>query len=161
MIKILNYAELTAEEVFARSEPTVNVADAVSEIIKDVIANGDEAVIRYAAKFDGIDPQGFRLELSEEERSAALEENDNEYAEKVLKRYNFALKDYEEASLNKFFNLGLFQNGDLNLVPLLKEVRKDIEAGDLKYVLIEAVPNTRNNDFVLKNVLPGTFTGTF
>ncbi len=76
MIKILNYAELTAEEVFARNEPTVNVADAVSEIIKDVIANGDEAVIRYAAKFDGIDPQGFRLELSEEERDAALTEND-------------------------------------------------------------------------------------
>lgn len=116
---------------------------------------------KYTGRKDAMESALKDYITAQKDYKAALEENDNEYAEKVLKRYNFALKDYEEASLNKFFNLGLFQNGDLNLVPLLKEVRKDIEAGDLKYVLIEAVPNTRNNDFVLKNVLPGTFTGTF
>ena len=72
MIRILDFAEVTAEEVFARNEPTADVSDIVSAIIKDVRENGDEAVIRYAAKFDGIDPEGFALELSSEEKSAAI-----------------------------------------------------------------------------------------
>ena len=72
MIKILNFAELTAEEVFARNEPTADVSDIVSSIIKDVRENGDEAVIRYAARFDGIDPEGFVLELSSAEKIEAV-----------------------------------------------------------------------------------------
>ena len=57
-------------------------------------------------------------------------------------------------------NLGLFQNGDLNLVPLLRELRKDIEAGNPKILLVEAVPNTRNTDFVMRNVMPDSFPGS-
>ena len=72
MIKILDFAELTADEVFARSEPTADVSDIVAAIIKDVRENGDEAVIRYAAKFDGVDPEGFTLELSSEEKDEAI-----------------------------------------------------------------------------------------
>ena len=72
MIRILDFAEVTADEVFARSEPTADVSDIVSAIIKDVRENGDEAVIRYAAKFDGIDPDGFELELGDEEKKSAL-----------------------------------------------------------------------------------------
>ena len=72
MIKILDYAELTAEEVFARQEPTVNVEAAVTAIIEDVRSSGDEAVIRYAAKFDGIDPEGFALEMTDAEKDKAL-----------------------------------------------------------------------------------------
>ena len=72
MIRILDFAEVTAEEVFARSEPTADVSDIVSAIIKDVRENGDEAVIRYAVKFDGVDPDGFVLELSEEEKRRLL-----------------------------------------------------------------------------------------
>ena len=72
MIMILDFAEVTAEEVFSRNEPTADVSDIVAAIIKDVRENGDEAVIRYAAKFDGVDPEGFVIELSEEEKSEAL-----------------------------------------------------------------------------------------
>ena len=72
MIKILDFDEVTAEEIFARSEPTADVSDIVADIIRDVRENGDEAVIRYAAKFDGVDPAGFVLELSEEEKSGAV-----------------------------------------------------------------------------------------
>lgn len=72
MIKILDFAEVTADEVFARSEPTADVSDIVAAIIKDVRENGDEAVIRYAAKFDGIDPENFTLELSSEEKDEAI-----------------------------------------------------------------------------------------
>ena len=72
MLTILDFAEVTSEEVFARSEPTADVSDIVAAIIKNVRENGDEAVIRYAVKFDGVDPAGFVLELSEEEKSGAL-----------------------------------------------------------------------------------------
>lgn len=72
MIKILDFAELTPEEIFARNEPTFNVTDIVTGIIDDVRTNGDEAVIRYAAKFDGVDPETFVLELSEEEKEEAV-----------------------------------------------------------------------------------------
>ena len=72
MRRILDFAEVTAEEVFARSEPTADVSDIVAAIIKDVRENGDEAVIRYAAKFDGIDPENFALELGEEEKRNAI-----------------------------------------------------------------------------------------
>ena len=72
MIRILDFAEVTAEEVFARNEPTADVSDIVAAIINDVRENGDEAVIRYAAKFDGINPGGFVLELSAAEKKEAL-----------------------------------------------------------------------------------------
>ena len=66
MIKILNYADVSPEEVFARSEQAADVSAIVSDIIEDVRKNGDEAIIQYAAKFDGIDPDGFVLELTAE-----------------------------------------------------------------------------------------------
>jgi hypothetical protein len=91
----------------------------------------------------------------------SLEDGDNEYAEKCLKRFNAALKDYYEAFKNLDSNLGLFQNGDLNLVPLLKEIRNDIADGQDKYLLLETVPNTRNSDFVFRYLLADSFSGSF
>ncbi|GAB1352888.1 MAG TPA: hypothetical protein PLK28_02940 [Candidatus Rifleibacterium sp.] len=90
----------------------------------------------------------------------AIAEKDEYYAEQVLKRWHAALREYYDAARNQFMNLGLFQNGDLNLVPFLKEVRKDIEAGHQKILLVEAVPNTRNTDFVMRNVMPDSFPGS-
>ena len=78
MIRIMNFSEMTADEIFARSEPTADVSDIVSAIIDDVRKNGDDAIIRYAAKFDGIDPEKFSLELSEEEKEEALRRLDEE-----------------------------------------------------------------------------------
>ncbi len=90
-----------------------------------------------------------------------LTEEDEDEIEYTFRRYGYAFNDYNEARFNKYFNLGLFQNGDLNIIPLLKDVRRDVESGDTKYLLIEAVPNTKNNDMVMRTILPGIFTGTF
>lgn len=83
------------------------------------------------------------------------------YAEKVLSRYNDAYYAYIDANKNNLYNLGLFQNGDLNIIPLLKDIHKDIEQGKKRYLLLETVPNTKNNDIIMRYVVPDNFTGRF
>ena len=52
MIKIMKYGEVTADEIFARAENTVNVEGIVAEIIENVRNNGDKALYEYCEKFD-------------------------------------------------------------------------------------------------------------
>ena len=52
MIKILKYGEVPNSEIFARGTAATDVSGIVSEIIEDVKANGDAALIKYAEKFD-------------------------------------------------------------------------------------------------------------
>ena len=52
MIKIMNYGQVTPEEVFARVEPVVDVRAVVTEIIENVTSKGDEALFAYCEKFD-------------------------------------------------------------------------------------------------------------
>lgn len=52
MIKILKYGEVANEDIFARAVPEVNVEDIVTDIIKNVRANGDKALYEYTEKFD-------------------------------------------------------------------------------------------------------------
>ena len=53
MIKISNYGEVENSEIFARQNTEENVSKAVSEIIAEVVKNGDKALVSYAEKFDG------------------------------------------------------------------------------------------------------------
>lgn len=53
MIKIYNYGEVENSEIFARQNTEENVSKAVSEIIAEVVKNGDKALVSYAEKFDG------------------------------------------------------------------------------------------------------------
>ena len=52
MIRIYKYGQVADEDIFARAVPTVNVEAIVSQIIADVVKNGDEALYRYCEKFD-------------------------------------------------------------------------------------------------------------
>ena len=52
MIKIMNYGQVTPEEVFARVEPVVDVRAVVTDIIENVKSKGDEALFAYCEKFD-------------------------------------------------------------------------------------------------------------
>ena len=52
MIKIFNYGEVSNEEIFARDNIASNVEPAVTAIIADVRARGDEALFDYTARFD-------------------------------------------------------------------------------------------------------------
>ena len=52
MIKIMKYGQVPNSEIFARVEPAVNVEAVVEEIIANVRAGGDKAVLEYNLKFD-------------------------------------------------------------------------------------------------------------
>ena len=52
MIKILKYGEVTPEQVFSRVEPAVNVEAVVADIIANVRAKGDRALLEYTERFD-------------------------------------------------------------------------------------------------------------
>ena len=52
MIKIMKYGQVPNSEIFARVSPAVNVETIVADIIADVRANGDKAVLAYNLKFD-------------------------------------------------------------------------------------------------------------
>ena len=85
MIKIFKYGEVPASEIFARENPTANVADKVSEIIEEVVKRGDEAVLEYTEKFDKAKLSS--LEVTEEEITEAFESVDPEFIE-ILKEAN-------------------------------------------------------------------------
>ena len=71
MIRIMKYGELPNEEIFARSMPTVNVADKVAEILRNVRERGDAALREYTERFDHAFPES--LIVTPDEMQEALE----------------------------------------------------------------------------------------
>ena len=71
MIRIMKYGELPNEEIFARSMPTVNVADTVAEILRNVRERGDAALREYTERFDHATPES--LTVTPEEMQEALD----------------------------------------------------------------------------------------
>ena len=71
MIQILKYGEVPAAEVFARTEPTVNVEAVVAEIIANVQQNGDKALLEYCEKFDKAKLSSLQVTAQEVEEAVA------------------------------------------------------------------------------------------
>ena len=74
MIRIMKYGEVPNEEIFARSMPTVNVADTVAEIIRNVRERGDAALREYTEKFDHAKPESLTVTEAEIEDAIAQTE---------------------------------------------------------------------------------------
>ena len=86
MIRIYRDGELNDSELLKRNEPKTDVAGVVAAILADVRAHGDEAVLRYTEKFDGV-----RLEtmlVSPAEIDEARARRAEEQAREALKRAN-------------------------------------------------------------------------
>ena len=74
MIKIMKYGQVPNSEIFARVSPTVNVERIVADIITNVRANGDKAVLEYNLKFDKADLSSLLVSQQEiDEAFAAVE----------------------------------------------------------------------------------------
>ncbi len=85
MIRIIDVKEATVEEIFYRGEETAaeEIEKAVRAILDDVKANGDEAVLRYTEKFDGVKLETLRV--SEEEIEEAYSRADKFFVESLEK----------------------------------------------------------------------------
>ncbi|MCD7902405.1 MAG: histidinol dehydrogenase [Oscillospiraceae bacterium] len=74
MIRILKQGEIPDAEILARTLPQMAVADTVAEILAAVRAEGDAALHRFCAQFDGGAPESLRVTEAEmEEGLAAVE----------------------------------------------------------------------------------------
>ena len=82
MIRIVDYKDIDKSEILDRKENVFNVADAVSDIIKTVRANGDAALYEYCERFDKVSLTG--LEVTAEEIDAAFDKVEPEFIE-ILK----------------------------------------------------------------------------
>lgn len=83
MIKIMKYGEVPNSEIFARTEPSVNVESIVADIIYDVRKNGDKALFEYTEKFDKAKLND--LCVTDEEIKEALSQVEPEFLE-ILKK---------------------------------------------------------------------------
>ena len=77
MIRILNYGQVSNDEIFGRVMNNVDVSGIVSQIIQNVRAGGDKAVLEYNERFDGA--KMTVLEVTAEELDAALEQVEGEF----------------------------------------------------------------------------------
>ena len=101
MIRIYRDGELSDSELLKRNEPKTDVAGVVAAILADVRAHGDEAVLRYTEKFDGV-----RLEtmlVSPAEIDEALAATEPEFLD-TLRLAERNIREYHEKQLrNSFF----------------------------------------------------------
>ncbi len=74
MIRILKMGEVSPEEIFSRSMPTVNVTETVAEILRNVRTRGDAALREYTAKFDGVETENLVVTKEETEEALAATE---------------------------------------------------------------------------------------
>ncbi len=83
MIRIMKFGAVAPEEIFARATPGIDVSSVVADILRDVRARGDAALLEYTEKFEKA--KLAALEVSPEETAAALEATDPAFLE-VLER---------------------------------------------------------------------------
>ncbi len=69
MIRIMKYGEVPNSEIFARSMPTLNVADKVAEILRNVRERGDEALREYTERYDHAKPESITVTAAEMEEA--------------------------------------------------------------------------------------------
>ena len=102
MIKILNYGQVSNDEIFARVTPTFNVTDIVAEIIENVRQNGDKALYEYGEKFDKA--KLTSLLVSKEEIDEAVAAVEPEFLE-ILKKAAANIRRFHENQKREGFRL--------------------------------------------------------
>ena len=79
VIKIINFSQISRDEIFARKEDEFDVADIVTGIIDNVKQNGDKALFEYCEKFDKAKLSS--LEVSKEEIDEAFSQVEQEFVD--------------------------------------------------------------------------------
>lgn len=100
MIRIMNYGQVPNNEVFARVMASMDVSDIVSEIIRNVRVDGDEAVFAYTEKFDRVILES--MEVTQTEIQEAFESVDKQFLS-VLKCAAENIRDFHKNQIRSGF----------------------------------------------------------
>ena len=100
MIRTYKYGEITKEEIFARTESTVNVEAVVGEIIDNVKKDGDAALIRYSEKFDGVSLKN--IEVTKDEINEAVALVDTKFLD-ILKKASESIYEFHSRQVRNSF----------------------------------------------------------
>lgn len=100
MIKILKYSEVSPEDVFARTEATVNVEEIVTDIIYNVRKRGDAALFEYCERFDKA--KLTSLLVSQDELEEAYNSVEPRFIEILTKAASNIRKFHEKQVRNSF-----------------------------------------------------------
>ncbi len=100
MIKIMKYGDVPNEEIFARVTPAFDVEGIVADIIKNVRANGDEALLDYTEKFDKV--RLSSLAVTGEEIEEALTVVEPEFLE-ILREAAKNIEKFHSAQIRQSF----------------------------------------------------------
>ena len=102
-MEILKYDKETVDDLIKRSQADVNeVLNIVSDILKDVNENKDEAVKRYTAKFDKAELDN--LQVSEDEIKEAYDNLDKNLIE-ALERASLNIEKFHKAQIPKEWSM--------------------------------------------------------
>ena len=100
MIKIYKYGEVSNSEIFARTEPTVNVEATVAEIIANVRERGDKALFEYCERFDKA--RLDCLAVTKEEIDEAISLVEPEFLE-IIKKAAVNIRKFHEKQVRNSF----------------------------------------------------------
>ncbi len=103
MIRIYDFDKISADAILNRDiRAEKNVEDVVDSIIADVRRRGDEALIEYAAKFDGAELENLRV--SRQEIDEAFADADPEFV-KTLHMAAANIEKFHSAQVHKNFTV--------------------------------------------------------
>ena len=100
MIKILKYGDVPNSEIFARGTASADVSGIVTDIIEDVKANGDAALIKYAEKFDKA--KLTSLEVTEAEIEEAFNTVEPKFLE-IIRTAAQNIRNFHEKQVSQSF----------------------------------------------------------
>lgn len=100
MIKIYQYGEVSNSEIFARDNISPDVEGVVSEIIANVVKNGDRALYEYAKRFDRAELSS--LEVSEAEIEEAFGSVEPEFLD-ILREAAENIRHFHEKQVRNSF----------------------------------------------------------
>jgi len=140
MIKIYKYGEVAASELFSRADVKTGVEDVVSDIIAEVRASGDKALLAYNAKFDGNTCATLEVTQAETEEAFAIVGS----FRRVLERAAENIQKFHEKQLRP----GFIINDEAGIVMGQKVIPVDkaglyVPGGTAAYpstVLMDAIP---------------------
>lgn len=100
MIKILEYKEVNKKEIFSRMSDTVDVSEAVRDIISEVRSGGDKAVLGFCKKFDKADLDA--LEVTQAEIDEAFSSVEPEFL-RILRTAAENIREFHQKQVRTSF----------------------------------------------------------